>query len=107
MRKIQEVLRLSYEQGCSQREIAAATRMSNGSVGSTLRRAKAVGLTWELARELGDDELERQLYPSARVKQPPARVPLDFAEVHQQMRRKGMTLQPVRPWVPQCWVVGS
>jgi transposase len=100
MRKIREVLRLNFENGCSHREIAAATRMSKGSVGSTLRRAKAAKLTWDDARDLVDEELERRLYPSTRTEQPSARVPVDFAHVHRELRRKGVTLQLL--WLEYC-----
>src|SRR5690606_14288517 len=100
MRKIREVLRLSFENGCSQRAIAAATRMSKGSVGDTLRRAQGAGLTWDIARELTDEELERRLYPSTRSEQPSARVPVDFAVVHRELRRKGVTLQLL--WLEYC-----
>src|SRR5690606_15114568 len=100
MRKIREVLRLSFENGCSQREVAAATRMSKGSVGDTLNRAKAAGLSWELARELTDEALEQRLYPSTRSEQPTARVPVDFALVHRELRRKGVTLQ--LSWLEYC-----
>lgn len=100
MRKIREVLRLKLKHGCSQREIAAATRMSKGAVGSTLRRAKAVGMTWELARELPDDGLERRLYPSTRAEQTSARAPVDFALIHRELRRKGVTKMLL--WLEYC-----
>jgi transposase len=100
MRKIRELLRLSFENGCSQREIAVATRMSKGSVGDTLRRAQGAGLTWDIARELTDEALEQRLYPSTRSEQPSARVPVDFAIVHRELRRKGVTLQLL--WLEYC-----
>lgn len=100
MRKIREVLRLKFENGRSQREIAAATKMSKGSVGDLLHRAQAADVTWEVARELADEELERRLYPSSRAKQSSVRVPVDFAYVHRELRRKGVTRLLL--WLEYC-----
>ena len=57
-------------------------------------------LTWSVACELSDEQLERRLYPSTRPKQPKARVPVDFAVVHRELRRKGVTLMLL--WVEHC-----
>ncbi len=52
MRKIREVLRLKYEQKCSQREIQAATGLSKGSVADYLRRVEAAEIDWSVAEEI-------------------------------------------------------
>lgn len=62
MRKIREVLRLRFEQGCSQRQIQASTGLSKGSVSDYLKRAAEAGLTWEQARDLGDAEVDSRLF---------------------------------------------
>lgn len=62
MRRIREVLRLKHELGCSQREISSATGLSKGSVAKYLKRAEAAGITWAVARDLDERELESRLF---------------------------------------------
>src|SRR5690242_4376687 len=101
MRKIRELLRLRFEQGCSHREIAAALGISKGSVHSALHRAEALGLSWELALALGDVELEHKLYPSTREQLPRARFPIDFSLIDRELRRRrGVTLMLL--WLEYC-----
>lgn len=93
MRRIREVLRLRLELQRSHREISAATSLSKGSVSEYLRRARERGLTWELARELSDRELEERLFAMPGANLPPERVPIDLGWVHREMHKKAMTLQ--------------
>jgi len=93
MRKIREVLRLKFELGCSQRQIQASTGLSKGSVADYLQRAARAALTWELARELSDADVEARLFKQVGANEPPARVPIDFEWVHRELRRTGVTLQ--------------
>ena len=92
MRKIREVLRLTLEAGLSARQIAESLQLARSTVGECLRRFRESGLPWPLLSELGDVELERRLFP------PPVRGsgltrPLpDWARVHQELKRKGVTL---------------
>lgn len=92
MRKTREVLRLRWEQGLTQRQIATSCKLGQGTVSEYLRRASAAGLTWPLPDDLTDDVLERQLFPPP-VTTPSAERPLpDWAVVHRELRRKGVTL---------------
>jgi len=93
MRKIREVLRLTYECGRSQREIAEAVKISHGSVGEYLKRAKDAGLTWEIAEGLSGAEAEARLFQQIGRNEPSVRAPVDFAWVHRELRRAGVTLQ--------------
>jgi len=93
MRKIREVLRLRLELGRSQREIQASTGLSKGSVSDYLGRAVKAGVTWEIARELSDAEVESRLFTRVGAAEPVARAAIDFDWVHREMRRKGVTLQ--------------
>jgi transposase len=65
MRRIQDVLRLKYAQGMSERAIAASLGLGKGTVGAYLGRARTAGLTWPLPGALSDDDLELLLFPAA------------------------------------------
>ncbi|MFZ3583581.1 IS21 family transposase [Loktanella sp. DJP18] len=91
MRKIRDVLRLSAE-GLSTRQIAASLAIGRTTLRGYLERADELGLSWPLPPSLSDTDLERQIYPrtardvSNRATQP------DWAHVHRELRRKGVTL---------------
>ncbi len=91
MRKIEEVLRLHFERGRSNREIASIVRASLTTVGDYLRRAKLAGLGWPLPAEMDPERLEALLFPplpASSVKRPEP----DWAQVHRELGRKGITL---------------
>jgi transposase len=91
MRRIRDVLRLSAA-GMSKRQIAASLGVSATATGECVRRARRAGLAWPLPEELGDEELERRLYPplpAAKVRRPRP----DWAAIHRELRRPGVTLQ--------------
>jgi transposase len=93
MRKIREVLRLRYAAGLSTRRVAASVKLAHSTVVEYARRFAAAGLSWPLPATLSDTELERRLFP------PPPTLPVDtrpipdWAVVHQELRRPGVTLQ--------------
>lgn len=93
MRKVREVLRLRFEVGCSQREIQASTGLSKGSVSDYLKRAAQCGLTWGEARSMSDSEVEARLFRYVGRSEPVRRAPIDFAWVHAELRKTGVTLQ--------------
>jgi transposase len=92
MRKIRQVLRLAWEAGLVNRQVARSLSMSPSTVDEYLRRARRAGLSWPLPEHLDDRALEAQLFPQlpkgARDARP---LPL-WAELHQELKRKGMTL---------------
>jgi len=93
MKKIKEVLRLKYEVGLSNRAIAGACKISNSTVGDYLRRAANAGLRWPLG-ELGDDELDRKLFPEDQPIQSEPEYPIpDWAKINTDKRQKGVTLR--------------
>jgi transposase len=92
MRKIQEVLRLHFESGRSAREIARSLGVARSTVGEYLRRAQAAGIGWPLPAGVGEVELERRLFPPPPPRTGELRREPDWAEVHQELRRKGVTL---------------
>lgn len=93
MRKIKDVLRLRYEAGLSYRQIAASLQLSFGTVANYLDRAATAGLTWPLAAELTDSTVEQRLFPGASRGPGYQWIEPDWPTLHQELRRKGVTLQ--------------
>lgn len=91
MRKIRDVLRYRHSTNLSLEAIARALNLSKGVVAKYLKLATAVGLGWPLPDDLDDGALERRLYqqPAARIS---AFTEPDYANVHQELKRKGVTL---------------
>nr|VFJ68313.1 MAG: Transposase [Candidatus Kentron sp. FW] len=91
MRKIQEVLRLAHEQGLGIRAISRCINASPSTVGDYLRRAKVAGLTWPLPTGLDEAALEGLLFKPHKSKGSQRHLP-DWAYIHKERRRKGVTL---------------
>jgi transposase len=92
MRKIREVLRLKFEGGLENRQIARSCAIPHSTVGNYLSRAAASGLAWPLPPEITDEILEARLFPAVPVRQ---EVPLpDFASLYRELlRHKHLTLE--------------
>ena len=92
MRRIREILRLKHG-GASDRQIARSLSLARSTVAMTLERVGAAGLSWPLPATLSDRVLEAMLYAGhgsqqrARRKTEP-----DWAYVHHELRRPGVTL---------------
>jgi transposase len=95
VRKITDVLRMN-EQGFSQREIAQSLGCARSTVGDTLCRAQATGVTYEETRDLSEAELYARLYPG-NTGSPRRRTEPDYEYLHRELRRPGVTLQ-------QLWI---
>jgi transposase len=91
MRRIREVLRLKDECALPYSQIARALGMSKGSVANYLKLAEAAGLTHQGVAALDDAALVARLQPQHHIVTKFA-VP-DFALVHRELKRKGVTLQ--------------
>jgi transposase len=91
MRKVREVLRLALAGGLNQRQVARSLSLSPTTVGEYLRRAERAGLTWPLP-DLDDAQLEGRLYPVVARGQADTRAIPDWAAVHRELKRKGVTL---------------
>jgi transposase len=91
MRNVREVLRLAAG-GMSNRLIGASLSVSKTTVRNCLLRAEAAGLAWPLPDDVTDALLEARLYP------PPASTPNgerpqpDWAQVHRELKRPGVTM---------------
>lgn len=90
MRQIRELLRLKYESGLSHEKIARALSISKGVIAKYVRRLERTGLAPEELLGLPEDELLARLRPRPHVRA--ARVLPEYAHVHAELRRKGVTL---------------
>lgn len=92
MRKIREILRLKWSCGLSHRQVAQSCGVARPTVTEYMQRAQAAGLSWPLPAELDDSALERLLFPALVPSRLPPRALPDWAWVHQELKRKGVTL---------------
>lgn len=92
MRKIEEVLRLKWQEQRSAREIARSVGIGRTTVAQYLARAAAEGLSWPLPDGLDAAALERRLFADPAEKLPGQRIAPDWQEVHRELRGKGVTL---------------
>lgn len=91
MRKIKDVLRL-HAAGHSQQQISRSCGIARSTVGEYLQRACRAGISWPLPAPLDEADLEQRLFPPAPVDTVPPRGAPDWAVVHRELRRKGVTL---------------
>jgi hypothetical protein len=92
MRKIRDVIRLALGEGLSLREVGESLDLPFTTVGDHRRRAVAAGLTWPLPAELDDRALEALLFPPVTPSNVARPMP-DWAHIHAELRRKGVTLE--------------
>jgi transposase len=91
MRKIAEALRLRAT-GFSTRKIAASLNVGQSTVSEYLNRATRAGLSWPLPEGLDEATLERRLFAPMGGKTRRGLASPDWAAVHRDLRRKGVTL---------------
>jgi transposase len=92
MRKIIEALRLRFELKRSHREIARSIGTASSTVSEYLRRFAEAGLSWPLPESLGEAQLEAKLFPPPSAVSAAERAEPDWAYLHREMRRPGVTL---------------
>jgi len=90
MRSIRELYRLKFEAGLSHERIARALGISKGVVAKYVRLAEAAELGAAALLALPEEELVRRLRPTRPA--PVRHVQPDYAVVHQELKRKGVTL---------------
>jgi transposase len=88
MRMIKDILRLKNQDKLSHERIAATLGVSKGVVAKYIALGAAASLQWPEAGELDEAELERRLLG----REAGGVVLADFARVHMELRRKGVTL---------------
>lgn len=92
MRKSRDILRQKWALAASHRQTARSLSVGVGTVSETLARAHVAGLSnWAEVEALPDDALEERLYGAGAAA---SDRPLpDWRHVHQELHRKGVTLQ--------------
>ena len=93
MRKIREILRLGLGCGMGHREIARSCKISHVTAGKYLERAKEAELTREQIEEMDDAGLMNVLRITRGRPQGGLRPEPDWKYIHEELRKKGVTLQ--------------
>ena len=91
MRKLREVMRLGLQCQLGYREIARSCSISHSTVSEYLARAKVRGLSYEEVEKMDDEALKRVLKAECSPKE--ERAHPDWEWVHQELKKKGVTLQ--------------
>lgn len=100
MRKIKEVLRLKYDCGLSDREIARSCQVSRSTVADYLMKAKAAGANWPEAAALTEAQLEERLYPPQRLPLSVQRPTPDCEYIYNQLRSyRKVNLTLIQLWI--------
>jgi len=93
VRKINEVLRLKWACGLSNRVIGRSCQISHSTVRGYLKRAEAAGLTWPLPEGLDEDSLYRLLFPEEVADRSARRVLPDWEQIHRELKKRNVTLR--------------
>ena len=91
MRQLRELLRLRLQADLSLRQIQGSLRISLGAVQKIVSKAQTEGLDWDAVQRLDDQQLARLFYPSADIRASMDFELPDWVEVHQELRRPGVT----------------
>jgi hypothetical protein len=88
MRKIQEVLRLRFELGLGQREIARGCSISQGAVHNYLKKTARAGIEWPLPEGWDEKQIEETVFGKQRsIEESSRRAFPDFPVLHNQLQR--------------------
>ncbi len=91
MRKIREILRLALNCGMGQREISRSCSVSPSTVGNYLTAAQENGLDYAAISQMNDEQL-KQIFQGKKAEQKVRPQP-DWGEIHQELKKKSVTLQ--------------
>lgn len=102
-----EIFRLKFAAHLSHRQIAAALRIGVGTVSNYLAAFDRARLVFPLPADLDDVALGRLLFPPTESPEdlPSRFAQPDFADVHEQLRHKGVTRQLL--WEEYCASAGE
>lgn len=91
MRQIRQALRLHFEAGLTYSQIGRALGIAKSTAAKFIHVTRAAGIDWVTAQSLSDEELEARVFPAPVARQSRHLEP-DFAWVHQELKRPGVTL---------------
>lgn len=96
MRKIRELIRLKYQTHLSHEQIARALAVSKGVVTKYAARVQRLGGDPMALLALSDTEIFERVCPLPPRKAYGGRVRPDFAHIHAELRRPGVTMMLLR-----------
>jgi transposase len=105
MRKIRDVLTYIFDRRFSNRKTATIFGTNHSTIAKYLTRFNEAGLSWPLPEEMDDASLENLLFqkPVSVVPSKPANQLIDFAEIHEELKKKGATLAALHTeWLEQA-----
>lgn len=91
MRQLREILRLRLSARLSMRQIKSSLRVSLGAIQKITSKAQALDLHWDTIEQMDDQQLARAFYPDADTGASSIFQLPDWVEVHQELKRKGVT----------------
>ena len=91
MRQLREVLRLRLHAELSMRQIKESLRISLGVIQKITSKALAHNLSWTAIEKMDDQQLADLFYPASDTRASGDFELPDWVEVHQELRRKGVT----------------
>lgn len=91
MRQLREILRLRLTAQLSMRQIKDSLRLSLGAVQKVISQAETLGLDWPAIDQQDDQQLARLFYPAADTRVSSVFQLPNWVEVHQELKRKGVT----------------
>jgi len=92
MRRFKELMRLKFEAKLTHRQIARGLGLGAGTVSRYVHLLQAAGLSWPPPEGLSDADIERRLFPEPAVRPRADKVAPDYAAMHHELKRKGVTL---------------
>ena len=92
MRRIREVLRLKFNLGLNDSQVATSAGVARATVQDYLRRIAATGLDHEQLLALGDEALDQRLFPPRERREAGRQLP-DWEVIERELRGRGVTLR--------------
>jgi len=92
VRKIKEILKLKWDEGLSNRQIAISCNVSPSTVSDLVQRAAHANLSWPSVQQIPDEDLENMLYVKIGSRKPDHMMP-DWQKVHKELMMPGVTLR--------------
>jgi transposase len=92
MRTIRELIRLGLSHQISARDVGRSLKISHPTVQKYMQTVKTAGLDWSAIEQMDDEQL-KQLLRNVRGRKQNIEKPLpDYAYIHQEMKKPGVTM---------------